>query len=425
MSLTQSLSHQTQEKKIKLYKVYTNEEKEEIIRAGNRLGSYRETARFLKQNFGWNISNTTVRRMMTSDNPFKIVKMGRPPMLQCIDEVLLNHLKKLKSMPSPLNTNIVIATGMAFIMKHDKIYDVKKLNADKYRFCKTWAQSVLKRLNGKKSKLIAKTKSNVYNKKGRDLRQTKKQENVFLNSISDAIIDHVIIYDELIFNIDEIEMEITTSEKPYLTKISIIVGISLSGDLLPFQIIYSEKDCHIPSYVPKFWDVTCTSSGIANSTTMNRYLEKILKPHIKKVKRVYKLSSGQKTLLVLDKNKVHQGYAFAKSLNAENIHTEYIPAGMTKINQPIDVQGMVGVYLKTEINRQFQELYCNITLSVLDKSYCCPKNWKPTIQFNQKVISHWIQIAHENLKTKSSTIPQVWKKSNIEKAIRRSQKKIK
>ena len=204
-----------------------------------------------------------------------------------------------------------------------------------------------------------------------------------------------------------------------------MICISLSGEIVPLQVLYSEKNSCTLSKLPKYWEAKYASSALVNSKTMNSYIIKILKPYIKRVKREQNISSDEKALVFLDRNKAHQAKTFTDSLDKADIHYIYIPAGTTSIYQPLDVDGLLATYLKEEINRQICEFSSDILKKGLHENYTWEKNWVPTLQLPLIKINQWLENAYKSLQTEPSTIIEAWKTSNIEEAIRKFQRKIK
>jgi len=67
-------------------------------------------------------------------------------------------------------------------------------------------------------------------------------------------------------------------------QITTVVCGSLTGNLLPFQLIYQGKTsaCLPKVTLPKDWHVTCTENHWANEQKTHEYVELVLLPYVKK-----------------------------------------------------------------------------------------------------------------------------------------------
>ena len=65
-------------------------------------------------------------------------------------------------------------------------------------------------------------------------------------------------------------------------QITAVIGCSMSGDVLPFQLIYEGKTSRcLPSCnFPRGFDITCNPTHWSNEMTMLRYLDKVVFPNV-------------------------------------------------------------------------------------------------------------------------------------------------
>ena len=85
--------------------------------------------------------------------------------------------------------------------------------------------------------------------------------------------------------------------------ITAVVASTLSGDMLPVQLIYDGKTdrCH-PQGVkfPSDWNITHSDNHWSTNKTMEEYADIILIPYVNRVKKEQKLPKRQKSLVILD-----------------------------------------------------------------------------------------------------------------------------
>ena len=125
---------------------------------------------------------------------------------------------------------------------------------------------------------------------------------------------------------------IGTDDKRELTA---LLTISLSGELLPPQIIYAGKTnrCHSQYGFPDSWSVTHSPNHWSNEATMLEYCDSIVLPYLRK-KRVH---SNQKALIILDVFAAHRCETVKEKFNSMNCILVYVPAGCTGDLQPLDL----------------------------------------------------------------------------------------
>ena len=130
----------------------------------------------------------------------------------------------------------------------------------------------------------------------------EKLKSEYLDKIAKCVKEYNIPH-ELIINFDQTGLKmVPTSEWTLQEKgskdcsivalddkreITGVVGISLTGSLLPFQLIYkgTTDRCH-PSYkFPKDWNVTHSQNHWSTSETMIEYAKSVLIPYFDKVRK--------------------------------------------------------------------------------------------------------------------------------------------
>ena len=140
--------------------------------------------------------------------------------------------------------------------------------------------------------------------------------------------------------------------------ITITLGISLSGDMLPYQLIYSGKttrclpdrslfpDAFLLSYNPNHW---------SNETETRNLLNKVIDPYAQKIKSEQGLQADQKTLLIWDDFKAHNAPSVIALSDHLNIVRVDIPKNFTHLVAPLDLT--VNKKLKEFEQAMFSDYY--------------------------------------------------------------------
>ena len=146
------------------------------------------------------------------------------------------------------------------------------------------------------------------------------QKEHFLSKIGAAIWTHN-IPEELVINIDETPLRIVpvdkwTLEEEGATQVPLtgqedkrevtrLLGCTLSGMLLPPQILYEgkAKQRHPCLQFPDGWDIWHSESHQSDEATVRWYVGKILSPWIEKCTLELNLPAKQRALVILDVHK--------------------------------------------------------------------------------------------------------------------------
>ena len=92
-------------------------------------------------------------------------------------------------------------------------------------------------------------------------------------------------------------------------QITAVMGITMSGVVLPLQILYQGKTvaCHPPKNVkfPTTWDIWHSETHWANEETVLRYINKVIIPFVQHIKAHSHMAQSQPALLIMDIYKSH------------------------------------------------------------------------------------------------------------------------
>ena len=136
-----------------------------------------------------------------------------------------------------------------------------------------------------------------------------------------------------------VQVEITgLDDKRQLT---VVLGETLSGDVLPPQVIYQGKSdlCHAKANFPQGWHITHSENHWSNTHTMIEYADHILLPYVEETRENLDLPLRQRALVIMDVFKAHQSPAFLERLRSNGVDVVFVPPGCTGELQPLDVAG--------------------------------------------------------------------------------------
>lgn len=220
------------------------------------------------------------------------------------------------------------------------------------------------------------------------------------------------IHPALIFNIDQIKLSLTTGMKQsdHSNHITLVLGVSMLGVLLPLQIIFAGLDetCFPKFELPNEWIPSYSKYSNANSETMEMYVENILRSFIKNTKYSLQDPKGHKSLLILDKHGAHTTNGLKKELQKANVYKVEIPGGLTHILQPIDNEKYVTDYFRSKIQKKYNEYYHDLTVDVLtDNSF---EKRLPNLQIDEvkELTMKWICKAFKDLAKETLKLKSIW-----------------
>ena len=174
-------------------------------------------------------------------------KRGRPLLLVSeLDDRVKCYIKDARAAGTPIDTTVIMASGEAIVRKTDK--NLLKDNGGPIEITKTWAKSLLSRLGfvKRKANSTAKVEPSHY-------QQLKEQ---YLLDIK-VVVEMEDIPPDLIMNWDHTGINIVpgcpwTMEERGAKRvdcvglddkrqITVVICATLSGNFLPFQVIYQGK----------------------------------------------------------------------------------------------------------------------------------------------------------------------------------------
>jgi hypothetical protein len=230
------------------------------------------------------------------------------------DESLIrDYLLKLRKAGGTVNTSILIAAATGILTHRNPT--ILKANGGHVELGRAWARSLMKRMG-----LVKRKGTQAARKLPSNFDEIKQD---FLDRITSRVRDDNIPND-LIFNWDqtgvkivpasEWTMEVVGSKQVSVTglddkrEITVLLCVTLSGILLPPQVLYKGKthSCHPNINFPKDWDVYHSANHWSNETTMLHYLEQVIIPYVHATRKRLHLPSTQRALAIFDVFAAHR-----------------------------------------------------------------------------------------------------------------------
>ena len=140
-------------------------------------------------------------------------------------------------------------------------------------------------------------------------------------------------------------------------QVTVSVPGTLSGKLLPFQILYEGKteQCHPLSQFPEGFDTWHTPDHWANSETCIHCVKNIILPYVSATHKDLVLGGEHMAVVIFDTFKGHTGSEMESSLLENDIISVHAPSNCTDLLQPLDL--CLNKPLKDHLRSKFQSWY--------------------------------------------------------------------
>lgn len=310
-----------------------------------------------------------------------------------------------------VNHNIIVAAATGIVQYHNRA--MLKEYGGTLSFDKPFTRSVMERMGYVKRKGTKAAK-----KLPPDFDEVKTS---FIERVRNEVQDNAIPAD-LIIAFDQTGLRIVphsnwTMEEKGAKQCSIVglddkrevtavLGISLSGDLLPLQVIYAGKTnlCHPDFNFPDEWDITHTTNHWSNSESMVRYGEKVLIPYITRVREKIDYPEEQPALAIFDVFKAHQDEKFLDLLRNHNIHVVFVPPSCTGELQPGDQ--LLNAQFKSMMKESFTAYYAAEMKKQLDRGISAEKISAIDLRLStmKPLHAHWMLESFHKIKLRKEMI---------------------
>ncbi len=345
-------------------------------------------------------------------------RRGRPLLLGQLDELVKSHLIAIRNSGGIVNNNIVLATARGIVLHENRSLLAEK--GGPISLTTTWAESLLERMGFVKRKGT---------KAARKLPENfDEQKDKFISDVGGIVADHD-IPPELVLNFDQTGVKIVPVSNWTLAaqgskqvaivgledkrEITALLGSTASGDLLPPQVIYqgTTDKCHAHYTFPDDWHVTHTASHWSTEETMIQYVDEVLVPYTKRVKREQKLPVRQKSLAIFDVFAAHRCQSFLDLLKKRHFLVRFVPAGCTGELQPLDLS--VNADFKVTMKKQFTTWYADSVAANLKEPDTAYKRVDLRISVMKPIHARWVVTTFDTLKKDREIVLRGWRQAGL------------
>lgn len=296
---------------------------------------------------------------------------GVKPVLGNLDDDVRAYIVELREGGGVINSRICIAAALG-IVRATKPTLLPEFGGTLV-LDRPWARSFLNRIGFVKRK-ATKTARNFPN----DFEGAKKK---FLQTIDEKR-NHFSIPDDLVLNWDQTGVKLVPASKWTMEargskqvgvvglddkrEITVLMTTTLSGKLLPPQVLYAGKTdrCHAKVTFPNDWDVWHSDNRWSNEATMLRFVDTVLLPYVETC-RSRVSGASQHALCIFDIFAAHRTKSLLQKLAANNIEYVFVPASCTGLLQPNDLN--INNVFKTAMMNRFTQWYAGCVQEVVEK----------------------------------------------------------
>ena len=145
-------------------------------------------------------------------------------------------------------------------------------------------------------------------------------------------------------------------------------SITMDGQFLPMQLIYCGKTTKsIPRVsFPDGFLVSANLKQYRNDEESLKMMEHIIIPYVKNQSKILKLDAEYPAMLIMDVFKGQMTDPVKEILKKNNIVLQKIPANLTYLFQPLDVQGDPNGYAKKFMKKKFTLWYADQVQCAMD-----------------------------------------------------------
>ena len=146
-------------------------------------------------------------------------------------------------------------------------------------------------------------------------------------------------------------------------------SITLAGEFLLIQLIYDGKTTKsIPAVsFPSDFVISVNKKHYSNEKEALNMLENIIIPYVEQQRVSLNLAFDHPAFIIMDVFKGQMTCAVRKLLSENHILLEKVPANLTYLIQPLDVQGGPNGYVKRFMKKKFTLWYSDQVIRALDE----------------------------------------------------------
>ncbi|CAH1257592.1 POGZ [Branchiostoma lanceolatum] len=398
-----------------------------------------KTAKKMTQELGREVNESTVRsikrafqkemvRQGTNDiASFPHKNVGRPLKLGDLDAEMQKFARSTRQGGGVVNRPMIMAAAKGLLMRRDRSVLVEY--GGHIEITKAWANSLLLRMN-----FVKRKGTKAARKLPADFEGTRDE---FLARIKETVTEFG-IPDDMIINWDQTGVNIVpvgdwtleeagARQVPVIgledkRQITLLLAISLSGNLIPPQVLYQGKTdaCHARFEFPEEWDVFHTESHWSTTNSMERYLEKVVIPYMTAQRERLGLKDDHPGLAIFDVYKAHRTPALLQKLHDAHVKPIFVPASCTGELQPLDSDGCINDALKKDLTQSFTNFYADKVAKELERGTAI-EAIKIDLRLSamKPLHANWLLGAIDRLSTKPEIIDRGWDRTGIREAVQK------
>lgn len=193
----------------------------------------------------------------------------------------------------------------------------------------------------------------------------------------------------------------------------------MSGEILPFQLIYQGKTsaCLPKSKLPKDWLLSFTPNHWSNEDKTEEYIHSVFFPYIEKKRAELGLPKDFPAVLLFDAFKGQTTEKIYRLLEANNIYTVSIPANCTDKLQPMYLS--INKTLKDFMKSEFNDWYSSVVYKTLDSENPTPADLRLAVM--KPLGAQWLLKAYRYLVNNREIVKNGFKAAGITEALRKEQ----
>jgi hypothetical protein len=256
---------------------------------------------------------------------------------------------------------------------------------------------------------------------------------IFINhSILSVAYGFLLFAAELVINFDQTGLNVTpTSEwtmeqrgapdieiicKEDKRQITCVLACSLTGELLPPQLVYGGKTnrCHPDFSFPDGWDIAHSPNHWSNAETMIQDVDNIIAPYCNSIRGNDGIASDQWALCILDVFKAHQKDTVLQLFEQHRVKVVFVPPNCTGVLQPLVISGN-GTF-KDALKSEFITWYANhirASIAANDDDEETLVSVNTRLSTLKPLHAGWVVKAWEVLKANRHVILTGWAKAGI------------
>ena len=153
-------------------------------------------------------------------------------------------------------------------------------------------------------------------------------------------------------------------------------SITMDGQFLPMQVMYGGKTTKsIPRVsFPDGFLVSANLKHYSNEEESLKMMEHIVIPYVKNQRKILKLDAEYPAMLIMDVFKGQMTDPVKEILKKNNIVLQKVPANLTYLFQPLDVQGGPNGYAKKFMKKKF-----TLMLTKFNVQWMLESQWEKSI----------------------------------------------